>query len=135
MIGTRLSNNCYHWNNNAKNLKCNLSKSDETMLWHKWLGNLSVAKTCKTVKVEAIHGVPFIKNINNLCSQCPAGKQTKHSHKSGDHNRSMKSFRTPQQINEVLELLHLNLMGPMQVESLGGKRYVFVIIEDYFRFT
>ena len=35
----------------------------------------------------------------------------------------------------VLELLHVDLMGPMQVESLGGKRYAFVCVDDYSRFT
>lgn len=29
----------------------------------------------------------------------------------------------------------MNLMGPMQVESLAGKKYVFVLVDDYYRFT
>ncbi|MCI18889.1 retrovirus-related pol polyprotein from transposon tnt 1-94, partial [Trifolium medium] len=37
--------------------------------------------------------------------------------------------------SRVLELLHMDLMGPMQVESLGGKRYVFVMVDDFSRFT
>ncbi|TYK07876.1 gag-pol polyprotein [Cucumis melo var. makuwa] len=35
----------------------------------------------------------------------------------------------------VLELLHMDLMGPMQTESLGGKRYVLVVGDDYSRYT
>ena len=31
----------------------------------------------------------------------------------------------------ILEFLHMDLMGPMQVESLGGKRYAFVCV-NYF---
>ena len=34
-----------------------------------------------------------------------------------------------------LELLHMDLMGPMQVKSLGGKRYGYVIVDDFSRFT
>ena len=34
----------------------------------------------------------------------------------------------------VLELLHMDLMGPMQVESLWGESYVFVCVADYSRF-
>ena len=34
-----------------------------------------------------------------------------------------------------LELLHMDLCGPMRVQSRGGKRYVFVIVDDYSRFT
>lgn len=37
--------------------------------------------------------------------------------------------------SRVLELLHVDLMGPMQVESLGDKRYVYVCVDDYSRFT
>ena len=36
---------------------------------------------------------------------------------------------------EPLELLHMGLMGPMQTESLGGKRYIFVCVDDFSRFT
>ena len=35
----------------------------------------------------------------------------------------------------VLELLHMDVMGPMQVESIRGKRYVFVCVDDYSRFS
>jgi len=36
---------------------------------------------------------------------------------------------------KVLELLHMDLIGPMQVESNGGKRYAFVVVDDFSRFT
>ena len=29
----------------------------------------------------------------------------------------------------------MDLMGPMQVESIAGKRYIFVCVDDFFRFT
>jgi len=29
----------------------------------------------------------------------------------------------------------MDLMRPMQVESLGGKRYVYVVVDDFSRFT
>nr|GEX75044.1 hypothetical protein [Tanacetum cinerariifolium] len=34
-----------------------------------------------------------------------------------------------------LQLLHMNLCGPMRVASINGKRYVLVIVDDYSRFT
>ncbi|KAK2383145.1 putative mitochondrial protein [Trifolium repens] len=40
-----------------------------------------------------------------------------------------------QTTSKVLELLHMNLMGPMQVGSLGGKRYALVVVDDYSRYT
>lgn len=38
-----------------------------------------------------------------------------------------------QTTTKVLELLHMDLMGPMQVESLGGRRYalwLWMTIQD-----
>ena len=37
--------------------------------------------------------------------------------------------------SKVLELLHMDLMGPMQFESLGGKKYAYVIVDDLSRYT
>nr|GFA94568.1 Gag-Pol polyprotein [Tanacetum cinerariifolium] len=53
------------------------------------------------------------------------GKSTKKSHKP-------KSKDTNQ---EKLYLLHMYLCGPMRVESVNGKKYILVIVDDYSRFT
>ena len=37
--------------------------------------------------------------------------------------------------SRALELLHLDLFGPTRSSSLGGKRYDFVIVDYYSRFT
>ena len=37
--------------------------------------------------------------------------------------------------SKVLELLHMDLMGPMKVESIAGKKYIFVCVDDFSRFT
>ena len=29
----------------------------------------------------------------------------------------------------------MDIMGPMQVESLGGKKYAYVVVDDFSRFT
>nr|GEV83864.1 hypothetical protein [Tanacetum cinerariifolium] len=36
---------------------------------------------------------------------------------------------------EKLYLLHMDLCGPMHVESVNGKKYILVIVDDYSRFT
>nr|GEX79892.1 retrovirus-related Pol polyprotein from transposon TNT 1-94 [Tanacetum cinerariifolium] len=53
------------------------------------------------------------------------GKRKKKSHKP-------KSEDTNQ---EKLYLLHMDLCGPMRVESINGKKYILVIVDDYSRFT
>ena len=34
-----------------------------------------------------------------------------------------------------LELLHLDLMDPTRTESLGGKRYIMIVVDDFTRYT
>nr|GEZ34687.1 hypothetical protein [Tanacetum cinerariifolium] len=53
------------------------------------------------------------------------GKSTRKTHKP-------KSEDTNQ---EKLYLLHMDLCGPMRVESVNGKKYILVIMDDYSRFT
>nr|GFC59283.1 integrase, catalytic region, zinc finger, CCHC-type, peptidase aspartic, catalytic [Tanacetum cinerariifolium] len=36
---------------------------------------------------------------------------------------------------EVLNTLHMDLCGPMRVETINGKKYILVIVDDYSRFT
>ena len=38
-------------------------------------------------------------------------------------------------IARSLELLHIDLMGPTRIESLEGKRYNMVVVDDLTRFT
>jgi transposase InsO family protein len=60
-----------------------------------------------------------------VCGECQVGKQTKMSHPKLGHPTTSR----------VLELLHMDLIGPMQVESLGGKRYTYVVVDDHSRYT
>ena len=34
-----------------------------------------------------------------------------------------------------LELLHIDLMGSARVQSLGGKKYILVVVDDFTRYT
>lgn len=37
--------------------------------------------------------------------------------------------------NQILELLHMDLIGPFQVDNIGGKRYTLVVLDEFSRFT
>ena len=39
------------------------------------------------------------------------------------------------QTSRPLELLHIDLMGPTRVQSLGGKKYIPVVVDDFTRYT
>ena len=53
---------------------------------------------------------------------CQQGKQIKTSFKSKDVVSTSR----------LLQHLHMDLFGPTRTLSLGGKKYVFVIVDDYF---
>ncbi|GKB12709.1 integrase, catalytic region, zinc finger, CCHC-type containing protein, partial [Tanacetum coccineum] len=55
----------------------------------------------------------------------PKGKSKKYTHKPKTENTIM----------EVLYTLHMDLCGPMRVQTINGKKYFLVIVDDYSRFT
>ena len=42
---------------------------------------------------------------------------------------------TEVQTSKPFELLHIDFMGPARVQSLGGKRYILVVVDDFTRYT
>ena len=42
---------------------------------------------------------------------------------------------TDVQTSRPLELLHIDLMGPARVQSLGGKKYILVVVDDFTRYN
>ena len=39
------------------------------------------------------------------------------------------------QTSRPLELLHIDLMGPVRVQSLGGMKYILVVMDDFTKYT
>src|ERR1044072_2249456 len=102
--------------------RCLLSKEDEVKLWHKKLGHLNLKRMKTIISEEAVRGLPKMKiEEGGICGEYHIGKQTKKSHKKLQHLTTTK----------VLELLHMDITGPMPVEILGGKRYEFVCVDDF----
>ena len=96
------------------------------MLWHKRLGHASLSLLNKLVAKDLVVGLPSIKyNDVKVCDACVRGKQVRNSFK-------LKKIVST---NRPLELLHMDLCGPMRIMSRGAKRYVLVLVDDYSRFT
>ncbi|GJU67665.1 retrovirus-related pol polyprotein from transposon TNT 1-94, partial [Tanacetum coccineum] len=107
---------------------CLLSKASKTKswLWHRRLSHLNFGSINHLAKNGLVMGKARNNHINlNLCSACAMGKRKKQSHKP-------KSEDTNQ---EKLYLLHMDLCGPMRVASVNGKKYILIIVDNYFRFT
>jgi hypothetical protein len=59
------------------------------------------------------------------CEACQDGKQV------GAHHHAKNIMIT----TRPLEMLHMDLFGPIAYISIGGNKYGLVIIDDYSRFT
>ncbi|GJQ97179.1 retrovirus-related pol polyprotein from transposon TNT 1-94 [Tanacetum coccineum] len=107
---------------------CLLYKASKTKswLWHRRLSHLNFGTLNQLAKQGLVRGLTKLKfEKDHLCSACSIGKSKKHSHKP-------KAKDTNQ---EKLYLLHMDLCGPIRVESINGKKYILVIVDNYSRFT
>ncbi|GJT15368.1 retrovirus-related pol polyprotein from transposon TNT 1-94 [Tanacetum coccineum] len=112
----------------SNSLACLLAKasSSQSWLWHQRLSHLNFATINNLVKNNLVRGLPKMKfEKDHLCSACEQGKIHQKHHKS----------KTDFASNKPLYLLHMDLCGPMRVESINGKRYVLVVVDDYSRYT
>nr|GFA59468.1 hypothetical protein [Tanacetum cinerariifolium] len=122
---------------------CLLPKASKTKswLWHRRLSHLNFGTINHLARQGLVRGLPKLKfekdhlcsacamgkslvrdlpklkfEKDHLCSACAMGKSKKKSHKP-------KSKDTKQ---EKLYLLHMDLCGPMRVESVNGKKNILV---------
>ena len=90
------------------------------------LGRANYKQVAKVSKLEAMVGLTkFGKIEKNVCGPCQLGKQRKSSHPKVNVVATSRP----------LELLHVDLMGPTRIESMGGKRYIMVVVDNFSRYS
>ena len=90
------------WNPSSE--VCMASIQENTRLWHKRLGHASTSLINKLYTRDLVDGLPNVDaTTNEICGDCARGKQ----HRS--------SFKTKKEIStsRPLELIHIDLCGPM----------------------
>ncbi|GKB66327.1 retrovirus-related pol polyprotein from transposon TNT 1-94 [Tanacetum coccineum] len=107
---------------------CLMSKATSTKswLWHRRLSHLNFGTINDLTRLDMVDGLPKFKyGKDHLCSACERGKSKKASHPlklvPSDHSK--------------LEILHMDLCGPLWVASINGKKYILVIVDDYSCYT
>ncbi|KAJ9561787.1 hypothetical protein OSB04_006947 [Centaurea solstitialis] len=92
----------------------------------KRLSHLNFKGLNKLVIGNLAIGIPDLRfQQEHLCSACQLGKMKRVSHKSKLEHGTEKP----------LQLIHMDLCGPMHVQSINGKKYVLVLVDDYSRYT
>ncbi|GJV18799.1 retrovirus-related pol polyprotein from transposon TNT 1-94 [Tanacetum coccineum] len=105
---------------------CLLSKAskNKSWLWHRRLNHLNFGTINDLARKDLVRGLPRLKfEKDHLCSACQLGKSKKHTHKPKTKNTNL----------EVLNTLHMDLCGPMRVQTINGKKYILVIVDDFSR--
>ncbi|CAH9100553.1 unnamed protein product [Cuscuta europaea] len=93
-----------------------------TDLWHKRLGHISEKGMSLLLKRNVLPGVHDIHL--KKCSHCLAGKQ----------NRVSFNSNPPSRKENILDLVHSDVCGPMKkTMTLGGCSYFVTFIDDHFR--
>ncbi|GJV11328.1 retrovirus-related pol polyprotein from transposon TNT 1-94 [Tanacetum coccineum] len=107
---------------------CLLFKASKTKswLWHRRLSHLNFSTINQLAKQGLIKGLPKLKYTkDHMCLACQMGKSKKESH----------PHKPKPSTDEKLQMLHMDLCGPMLIESIKKKRYILFIVDDYSRFT
>lgn len=131
-------------NNRAMNVTANLRASDgkslsekykekdkkqghsiNKSLWHRRLGHVCEKYLDLMKNKEVVRDLQFPSEPLKLCEPCVMGKLTETPH----------ALIKESYARQPLELIHIDLCGPMPVGSLCGNRYIFVIVDDGSRYT
>ncbi|GJR04572.1 integrase, catalytic region, zinc finger, CCHC-type containing protein, partial [Tanacetum coccineum] len=105
---------------------CLLSKDSKTKswLWHQRLSHLNFDSITVLAKQGLVRGLPKLKfQKDHLCFAYALGKSKKYTHKP----------KAEDSIQEKLYLLHMDLCGPIRIQSINRREYILVIIDDYSR--
>ncbi|KAI5322684.1 hypothetical protein L3X38_031756 [Prunus dulcis] len=94
-----------------------------TWVWHKRMGHLHLKGLNQLKEKGMVHGLPHLETVDGVCDGCQLGKQ----HREWFPKDQAWRASTP------LELIHMDLCGPMQNESLGGNKYFMLLIDDFTR--
>ena len=98
---------------------------DPSRLWHLRYGHLGYVGLNLLSNKNMVSGFPRGGTSCDKCEACILGKQHRLPFNSGNSRRA----RYP------LELVHTDLVGPMQVTSIGGSTYFMTFIDDFSRRT
>jgi transposase InsO family protein len=100
----------------------NTANVDIVKLWHERLGHVSLESLKRMANEASIK--PLVNALQNVtefpCEVCCRGKLTRKKFKK---NNSKKS-------ENIGDLIHSDVVGPMPVESYGGARYFVTFIDD-----
>ena len=104
-----------------KSLKRKFPSTSDAYLWHLCLGHINSNKIQRLIKDVLLEPLDFDKFP--VCESCLEGKMT------------IRPFNAKgRRAQELLELVHSDVCGPMSIQARGGYEYFVTFTDDYSRF-
>ncbi|GJX87185.1 retrotransposon protein [Tanacetum coccineum] len=97
---------------NTKKQICIASVVDNSILWHRRLGHANMRLVQNIASNKLVRNLSKLSFERHFCDTCGLGSQ------GNANNKTRKEVST----NRVLELLHLDLVGPSSIQSYGGRK-------------
>ncbi|GKA44581.1 putative ribonuclease H-like domain-containing protein [Tanacetum coccineum] len=107
---------------------CLMAKASPTQawLWHRRLSHLNFDYINLLSKKDVVNCLPKLKYVKDQhCSSYEVSKAKRSSFKT----------KVVPSSKGRLNLLHMDLCGPMRVASINGKKYILVIVDEFSRYT
>lgn len=110
-----------------RNIKCNsVNHCDEAIKWHNRFGHVNFNCLKDMISKNSVRGINIKSLPNSLeCVSCAKGKICVKPFPQMTENRS----------KDLLQLIHSDICGPMNVSSNGGSRYFVTFIDDFSRYV
>lgn len=105
------------------------SSTVSPQLWHRRFGHLGYDNLVRLARDNMVRGMnipasAFKEASERTCEPCVMAKQHR-----------LPFGASVMQCTQPMELVHMDLCGPMPVESLGGSRYIATFLDDYSKFS
>ncbi|KAL3612509.1 hypothetical protein D5086_003529 [Populus alba] len=98
---------------------------DESILWHKRFGHYNLNSLKLLYDTGMVENMSEIHVTAHTCGSCELGKQHRQPFPKGISKRA----------THKLELVHLDIYGPMSTASLSNNMYFILFIDDFSRMT
>ncbi len=122
---TRNKNLCI-LNNSASYRKSETACVANPQIWHERLAHVDPKGIVKMVKHGVVSGIEISDTAAaDNCEGCIYGKST----------RAVIPNKSDTRAQATLDLIHSDVLGPVEVPSLGGSRYFISFIDDHSKWT
>jgi transposase InsO family protein len=87
-------------------------------------GHLHFRALCEMSKKGLVRGMPVLSHVDEFCDGCALGKP----------HRTPFPQSTTFRADHSLELVHIDLCGPITPATVGGNKYFLLVVDDHTRF-